>query len=688
MPVFLALLAALCSVPAPAQMDNGGLVFGAREIDKLPRSHYSEPLLGDAGWYWQSTRPVEQPVLKVHTKPSFRAVETGAVGRACMERLCVVEAALPEKHPRTATLTFSCGEDTWHEDLKWPAPKPQFRAMWLPVALQHTRVELIVGGKSVASDEVITDAAAPVCVFHVKVPGEPRYVDHGYGLMPSWQLMAYSGQAVQVLAAPRPSGPGQTEVCGRLLAENGTCLQTFRHILPGDGSAAARQSIPTRDLAPGSYRLQLAAILPHGESVVEETKLQIVTPPADTGFGAYRTKLGYTAPVYISRDETRSWDDLWHGSNLDDVVVAFEGGGRFVFWRGTSYVPCWAYNNAWLSYEWFEAEPDSHGAVDCIEPIMDKACEFSRVEILASTPARVVIHWRYGLTDFLGRVINDEWADEYYYLYPDAVGTRKLVAWFRSGWHENQEFLALNRPGNAPHESLDPRAITFMTTDGRTQRPVWPSPFFSLTGWPHVIAKINLPGQPSPFMVVDDDRVEAKVWARPYVEKPGLFNTYLHWPVSRGIRTAWLDSEADWHRPTHSNLVNLVNDPVVRETDHSIWYWLIGQATRERDIREHAAAWLQQAAVTVEGGLFQGYDKAQRAYVLSAQPKATELDLTVTPATPLLNPAFVIEGADPGLSRAECSEQAKIALGRENDGDRLVVFLQGRFDRSFGLQVR
>ena len=245
MPVFLALLVALCFVPCPAQMDNGGLVFGAREIDKLPRSHYAEPLFGDAGWYWQSTGPVDEPLLRVHAKPSFRTVETGAVGRACMERLCVVEAALPEGWPRSGTLAFACGERTWQESINWPAPKPQFRAMWLPVALGHTRVELALGGKSVASDEVITDAGAPGCVFHVKVPGEPRYVDHGYGLMPSWQVMAYAGQALQVLAAPRPSGPGETEVFGGLLAENGTCLQSFRQLLPGDGSAAARQSIPT-----------------------------------------------------------------------------------------------------------------------------------------------------------------------------------------------------------------------------------------------------------------------------------------------------------------------------------------------------------------------------------------------------------------------------------------------------------
>jgi len=683
----LALLASACA-PALCQWDNDGVVFGAREIDKLPKSHYAEPLYGRSGWYYGDTEPVTEPTLSVHTKPSFRAAETPDAGAAAMQRLCVIEAALPEGRPRTGVLRFSCGERTWEETVNWLAPKPQFRPMWLPVSLRHTTVELLVEGRCVGQDEIATDEAAPACVFSVQVPGEPNYVDHGYGLLPADRVMAYPGQAVQVLAAVRPAGPGEATVKAWLTDAEGPA-RSFSLAVPGSGEMPASLTIDTRDLEPGTYRLVLEAALPHGETARAQRELLVVMPFRETGFSAYRTDLRYPAPVYTSKDDTRSWDELWRGLDLDDVVVRFGNGARFVFWRGTSYVPCFAYNNTWLSYEWFEAEPDSHGGIDCIEPIMDKECRFSRVSILSSTPARVVVHWRYGLTDFLGKVINDEWADEYYYLYPDAVGVRKLVAWFKSGWHENQEFLVLNRPGNAPHEALDPRAITFLTTDGRTQRPVWPSPYFDLKDWPHVIAKINIPGRPSPFMVVDDDRVDVKVWAQPYVDKPGLFNTYIHWPISRGIRTAWLDDPADWRRPTHSNLVNLVSDAAVRQADNSRWYWLIGQATREKDIREYAECWLRPAPIEVAGGASQGYDKFQRAYVIAAEPAAAEISITLRPQAPVVNPAFVIEGAPAAFSSVRCSlPDATAALGREDDGKRLVVWVEGRFDREFTLQVR
>ena len=262
----------------------------------------------------------------------------------------------------------------------------------------------------------------------------------------------------------------------------------------------------------------------------------------EPGFGARYTDLSYPAPVYVSRTDTLPWEALWKCNDLRDLVVSFDNSeARFVFWRGTSYVPCWAFNTSWLSYEWLEAEPDLNGAVDCVEPIMDKECRNSRAEIVSSTPARVVVHWRYGLTDFAQKVINDEWADEYYYLYPDAVGTRKLVAWYKSGWHENQEFLLLNRPGNAPQvgEPAGADAAHDRRPDAATRMA---TTFLSIDGWPHVIASVNLPTRLKPFMAVDDADVQVKLWAEPYVDKPGLFNTYLHWPISRGLRTTWLDS--------------------------------------------------------------------------------------------------------------------------------------------------
>jgi hypothetical protein len=363
--------------------------------------------------------------------------------------------------------------------------------------------------------------------------------------------------------------------------------------------------------------------------------------------------------VYVNLTETVPWADLWRGMKQHDVVVDFPGRPyRFVFWRGTSYVPCWAFPNAWLTYEWLEAEPDHYGAVGCVEPIMDKHCQYSRVRIVESSPARVVVHWRYALTDLHCKIIKDEWADEYFYLYPDAIGTRKLVAWISGwAWHENQEFIILNRPGARPWQAVEPQAVTFMSTAGDTARPVWPCPRFSVGSWPDCIARVNMRDQPNPFQATADDSTQIKVWAEPYLDKPGLFNCYLHWPISHGIRTTWLEDPADFHRPTHSNLVNIVSDPEVREEDHRIWV--------------------------------KGYDLMQRAYLLRASASTRACRLTIVPeeGAPIINPAVVIEGWDGDARVTVPGRRVAVMTGRERGGEDLVIWLRGRFEEPVALRL-
>ncbi len=678
--------------PLPAAGQD--VPFGQREIDKLPKSRYAEPLSGETSWYWNaSSEQATAPRLLVHPKPSFR------VGADGMERLCVVEAVFPGGNGQAGTLRFSCGDWSMAAAADWLAPKTQYRAMWLPATLREARAELVVGGITAARGEFATAEGAPPGVFEVDIPGEPVYVDHGFGLMPARHVMAYPGQRVRVRFAPGPTPRTGGLVSGSLRDTRGAEVGALRRRVGADRSVT--EHLDTSGLQPGTYALDLKASWPEerrapgssplrSDALARSFRVTLVAPAGDPGFGAHYTSLDCAAPVYVSRTETRPWQELWRGRELRDVVVTFPHAPyRFVFWRGTSFVPCWAFNSTWLCYEWLEAEPDFNGAIDCVEPIMDKECNNSRARIVAASPARVVIHWRYALTDFAQKVINDEWADETYTLYPDGVGTRKLVGWYKSGWHENQELIALNRPGNAPHQSLAPQALTLLTTDGRRQRPCWPRPYFSVDGWPHIIARVNIPSQPSPFMVVDDGSAQVKTWWDPPVAKPGLFNTYLHWPISRGIRTTWLDDPRDFERPTHSNLVNIVHREAVSEADHREWYWLIGVARRDRDMQASAASWLTPGTVTVSGGVATGYDRTQRAYTITADPQAARIQVTVAPeGAGLVNPAFVVSGANRRVTQADCSvPPRRVAVGREREGHDLVVWLQGRFPEGLTLTL-
>ena len=71
---------------------------------------------------------------------------------------------------------------------------------------------------------------------------------------------------------------------------------------------------------------------------------------------------------------------------------------QLVFWRGTSYVPCWVSENGiWYLNEWLETWGSD--VASCAEPLMDRICQYSHVRIIENTSARVVIHWRYALND-------------------------------------------------------------------------------------------------------------------------------------------------------------------------------------------------------------------------------------------------------------------------------------------------
>ena len=76
------------------------------------------------------------------------------------------------------------------------------------------------------------------------------------------------------------------------------------------------------------------------------------------------------------------YEDGWK-PELRDIVVWLPNGSRFVFWRGSSYIPFWAgRHNTGACYEWAEIISQPQGAVDCVEPLMDKELRYGRVEIV------------------------------------------------------------------------------------------------------------------------------------------------------------------------------------------------------------------------------------------------------------------------------------------------------------------
>jgi hypothetical protein len=688
--VLLCLLARLLvAVPVLAQPHDVPPVtytYGNRPIDKLPKSHAAQPEEQRA---WDETPP-GQLELKLHAKDLFR------IGQQDLERLCVVEARRPEdpvgryvltlREPDPIAPRWLPPRSVWATTADWIGPNQRMRPYWLPVGSAPRRLTLSDPSTpaNTATGEVDLTTGAPL-VFIGDGPDGVHEVDAGYALLPDSEAVLVGRRPLSIPVLIRP-GRYRDEYVDLLtyLGAPGTELRYHARRTLRTPAKATRKTFTADTAAWPGPDLAVRLDIVSGDELLASRQwtLRFLDQPPTVAFGARRANLRYTHPI-TDGDTVRTWEDLWGHRPERDVVVSFpDTDARFVFWRGASYAGCWALPEAWLCYEWLEAEPDFYGAVDCVEPIMDKNCRYSRAEIVSSTPARAVVRWSYALTDSLVKVIRDERAEETFTLYPDGIGTRYLRAFYRDGWHETQEFLLLNRPGRRPSDALGPQAITFLSPTGERQTPVWPKPGFSLAGWPQVIAILNLGNGPYPFMVTPDAPYQTKVWADPYLEKPDLFNSYPHWPVTRGMVTSWLTDPADFARPTHSNLANLVNDPIRRTDEEKDYLWLVGVTPNEQAALEAARCWLRPGRIEPLEGVASGeYSQVERAYILrptSPDTRALRFTLVPEPGIPVVNPAFIVERWEGG---AQVATSGLLWTDGGQEEGKLCVWSRRRLDR-------
>jgi len=132
---------------------------------------------------------------------------------------------------------------------------------------------------------------------------------------------------------------------------------------------------------------------------------------------------GPFGPFYTRLKFYPQWDATWRVSDLADVVVRFDSLPiRFVFWRGTSYVPHWVTENGiWYNNEFNETWT---GVKGCGEPMSDKQCRYSHVRVIESTDARAVVHWRYALADVFYTIARTDPATDAAGRDPDRAGGR------------------------------------------------------------------------------------------------------------------------------------------------------------------------------------------------------------------------------------------------------------------------
>jgi len=422
--------------------------------------------------------------------------------------------------------------------------------------------------------------------------------------------------------------------------------------------------------------------------------------PAGPGrFGAYYDHLKYSP----------EWDKPWRVGDHPDVVVRFDDGGhKFVFWRGTSFIPCWVTDTGvWYTNEFVERRghhsPNTEG---CVEPMSDKQCRFSHVRIIESNDARVVVHWRYAPIDvryehpFTDPLTGwSDWVDEYYTIYPNAVGVREITARTTRPdlWMEFQESIVVNQPGTLPDDNIDYGAVSLCNMKGESKTYVWTE-----DGGPDFdgpedcnILKVNLKGSLQTFAFAPPPEVEGRM-ITPYEGhgRRSHFNWWDHWPVSQVASDGRGATSAE--RPSHSSLCHIaLHNPETWKpyatSDTMITKIMVHGMTDKpvENLVPLAKSWIKPPALKVvsTGYSSAAYDPTQMAYVLksTAPLKASELELELAASedSPAINPALVVKGwgeRDAELTlngnKVERGRNFRIGHSHSLEGTDLIVWIR------------
>lgn len=428
---------------------------------------------------------------------------------------------------------------------------------------------------------------------------------------------------------------------------------------------------------------------------------QMPSGPGGAGkFGASYATLKY--------DE--AWDAPWRVGDHADVLVQFDNGGhKFVFWRGTSYIPCWVTDTGvWYTNEFVERRgADSPNTQGCCEPMSDKQCRYSHVRIIEDNDARVVIHWRYAPVDvhYQHPSIDPEtgwsdWVDEYYYIYPDAVGVRKITLHTSAPekWTEWQEAIVLNQAGTMPEDNIELGALSVANMEGKSKTYTWNengSPEFDPELSEANIMKVNLKASQKPFAIIPPSEKTRNFAITPYQGhgKGSFFNFWNHWPVSQvASDTTMADST---YRPSHSSLAHMGH--------RGARYWRYydeGDNWRTKvmlhgmtgldvaDLIPLAKSWESAPELKLDSMGYStiGYDQAQRAYQLAREDedsKPLSCTIEADEEHPLVNPAFVIKDWGDGdelgvkLDGEQLEAGATFRYGFHNtlEGTELIVWI-------------
>jgi hypothetical protein len=401
--------------------------------------------------------------------------------------------------------------------------------------------------------------------------------------------------------------------------------------------------------------------------------------------------------------------------------VSLPNGSRFVFWRGSSYIPFWAgKNNTGLSYEWAETMPPPGEFVDSVEPLMDKELRYGRVEIVASTAARVHVRWTYQSCDFSYKVFGDA-AYEDFYFYPDGFGTRVLNLKRTPGSnYELSEFIILSPAAAFPLDFLPIKILDVLYLDGMKKEVTFP---YSLgpegkMEWP---ADLLEKSQRIPVcyrVKLHKDESATAVYFSPFEKKLPTFPfapfydrgqmvtpVYWgsHWPLARGKATGWAIDDRIYSSPSHNSVITwgMHNRPTplrssefmtvdtlgrARPMSSEQYVWLIGMTdTSDARLLEWAQSFMTPPTLEVKGARIELESTVLERRSIRLTVLDPTVQITVKPTVKYVNPVIELVGAPPALRSVSLGGRA--LKTNEFAWDGKTLWLDATMDQSQTIQL-
>jgi len=588
------------------------------------------------------------------------------------------------------------GEEIALRELTIPE-RPPFRAR-VPVAAAADELVVLAAGEAGAGSgpEVIARQAVALPEVEAEAIARPDQlvnpVDLGTVLVPSgWLLLGPGRGAGLDLAAFSRTGDRRACRVEAWFQSRPAAKTTAALDLPAGRRADRKLRLP--EPPPAGDRDVLRVVLAAADGAELWRKaipvMIVRDPPKLPAFGATALKLRFDPPISV-RDpatgtfSTLKYEDGWD-TRLDDVVVALPNGARFVFWRGSSYIPFWAgMHNTGLSMEWAENLAPPADAVDCVEPLMDKELRYGRVEVVEATAARVHVRWRYQSTDLHYRVWGDEAVEDYYF-YPDGFGTRVLTLKSDPATdYELSEFILLAPQDAYPFAVLPKNPIDVLPAEGPSRSIGFP---IDRAAEAELRRSTVLPAAYRVRLHEEDALAAVYFNPRDPALPPVIFAPFTdggevvtpaywgsHWPLARGNATGSAIDDRIHLTPSHTSLMSWARskpgpistatlatlDALGRSRTMAVrrWAWLIGMSDAPDDrLRAWARSYAEPPSLELRGARpdLDAYAPERRALRLAVE--ARDVEIEVKPRVPAVNPVFELIGTPAGQLRVTLADR-------------------------------